>query len=191
MNRGPGGKQPLMRDTVNPSNGSPQTMIFPENYEGVDKDGVSLAKRPKGMEQVLRERGLLELLERKHGNGKVVGICGKCKLSQAARDLALKEAKARQDKIEGSGLEGLNSRGVSQLEESDLTRAEDCCMQRVLALQKDFKEEKPLLQVVIEEAGHKCLFLPKFHCELNPIEMVWGQAKRREYSHPNFFFACH
>ncbi|KAF9456284.1 hypothetical protein BDZ94DRAFT_1178041, partial [Collybia nuda] len=27
--------------------------------------------------------------------------------------------------------------------------------------------------------NNKCFFLPNFHCELNPIEMVWGQAKRR------------
>ncbi|TFK57758.1 hypothetical protein BDN72DRAFT_782883 [Pluteus cervinus] len=37
--------------------------------------------------------------------------------------------------------------------------------------------EKPLLQIVIEQAGHKCVFLPKFHCELNPIELVWAQVK--------------
>ncbi|KAF8219024.1 hypothetical protein L208DRAFT_1344432 [Tricholoma matsutake] len=51
-------------------------------------------------------------------------------------------------------------------------------MQCVLSLQPDFRAEKPLLQLVIEKAGHKCFFLPKFHCELNPIEMVWGQAKQ-------------
>ena len=57
----------------------------------------------------------------------------------------------------------------------------DCCMQHVLSLEKDFLEEKPLLQLIIEKAGHKCLFLPKFHCELNPIEMVWGQAKQSKF----------
>jgi hypothetical protein len=29
---------------------------------------------------------------------------------------------------------------------------------------------QPLVQEVIEAAGHLCLFLPKFHCELNYIE---------------------
>lgn len=29
-------------------------------------------------------------------------------------------------------------------------------------------------------------FIPKFHCELNPIECVWGQAKRYTGSHTNF-----
>jgi transposase len=38
------------------------------------------------------------------------------------------------------------------------------------------------LQVLIEKRGHICLFLPKFHCELNPIEMVWAQIKRRKCS---------
>ncbi len=30
----------------------------------------------------------------------------------------------------------------------------------------------------LEDKGHTAYFLPKFHCELNPIERVWGQAKR-------------
>jgi hypothetical protein len=29
-----------------------------------------------------------------------------------------------------------------------------------------------MLEQVITQAGHLCLFVPKFHCELNPIEMV-------------------
>jgi len=29
-----------------------------------------------------------------------------------------------------------------------------------------------MLETLIKEAGHECIFLPKFHCELNPIEMV-------------------
>lgn len=54
-----------------------------------------------------------------------------------------------------------------------------CCMWKVLLEQTDFLTEKPLLQIVIEAAGHKCYFLPKFHCELNPIEMYWGWVKNR------------
>ncbi|KAF9494269.1 hypothetical protein BDN71DRAFT_1393551 [Pleurotus eryngii] len=51
-------------------------------------------------------------------------------------------------------------------------------MQHVLSLQSDFHNEKPLLQLIIKQAGHKCVFLPKFHCNLNPIEMVWSQLKQ-------------
>ena len=29
-----------------------------------------------------------------------------------------------------------------------------------------------MLKTLIKEAGHECILLPKFHCELNPIEMV-------------------
>jgi transposase len=53
-------------------------------------------------------------------------------------------------------------------------------MCKILENQEDFKSEKPLLQIIIEGAGHKCYFLPKFHCELNPIEMYWGWAKTHE-----------
>jgi hypothetical protein len=60
-----------------------------------------------------------------------------------------------------------------------------CCMYRVLSLQEDFATEKPMLQRYIESRGHVCMFLPKFHCELNPIEMLWGFAKYCES--PIFF----
>jgi len=34
-----------------------------------------------------------------------------------------------------------------------------------------------MLETLIKEAGHECLFLSKFHCELNPIEMVCSLFK--------------
>lgn len=37
---------------------------------------------------------------------------------------------------------------------------------------------KSQLQEEIEGLGHGCDFLPKFHCELNPIERVWAKSKR-------------
>ena len=34
-----------------------------------------------------------------------------------------------------------------------------------------------MVERFISSRGHECLFLPKYHCELNPIERVWGRAK--------------
>ena len=48
-----------------------------------------------------------------------------------------------------------------------------CCMARLLSQQDDFCNQMSMLEQLIWDAGHECLFLPKFHCELNPIEMVW------------------
>ena len=47
-----------------------------------------------------------------------------------------------------------------------------CCMARLLSQQEDFKIQTSLLETLIRESGHYCIFLPEFHCELNPIEMV-------------------
>jgi hypothetical protein len=126
------------------------------------------------MEQVLRERGLLDVLNaaaQKRKNGSTaLGICRECTKSQKARDL---EAKARREGLDAEEAEG---EGAFE-DDDDNNRPADCCMQRALECQPDFKAEKPLLQVLIEKRGHICLFLPKFHCELNPIEMVWAQIK--------------
>ncbi|KAF8587926.1 hypothetical protein K439DRAFT_1336608 [Ramaria rubella] len=72
-------------------------------------------------------------------------------------------------------------KGLRQvLEERDVLQpgtSSTCCMRKCLSEQADFKAEKPLLQITIEAAGHRCYFLLKFHCELNPIEMYWGWTK--------------
>jgi hypothetical protein len=49
---------------------------------------------------------------------------------------------------------------------------EGCCMARLLSKQDDFRLQRSLLEEKITGRGHLCVFLPKFHCELNPIEMV-------------------
>jgi hypothetical protein len=49
---------------------------------------------------------------------------------------------------------------------------ERCCMAWLLSKQDDFVNQVLMLKTLIKDAGHECIFLPKLHCELNPIEMV-------------------
>ena len=105
MNVNPGGKQPVMRDGW--WGGKPQRMHY------------NLGKIPKGMRQILEERGV-------------------------------------------------NTRGM---------KAEQ--MREVLGSHPDFKNEKSSIErFLLEERKHIVYMLPKYHCELNPIERVWAQAKR-------------
>ena len=53
----------------------------------------------------------------------------------------------------------------------------DCYGRRILSLQPDFLAQKSALVEIIENAGHVCIFFPKFHCELNFIERDWEAAK--------------
>ena len=50
--------------------------------------------------------------------------------------------------------------------------SQNCCMARLLSQQEDFVNQESMVETLIKGAGHECLFLPKFHCELNPIEMA-------------------
>lgn len=52
-----------------------------------------------------------------------------------------------------------------------------CCAWYVLSQQPDFLEQRPWLQEVVEDLGFNIMFYPKYHCELNWIEMIWGWAK--------------
>ena len=68
-----------------------------------------------------------------------------------------------------------NKRGF--VDEVDTTRT-GCCLRRIVSLQPDFVEQITRIEEYINERGHICIFLPKFHCELNWIEMFWGAVKR-------------
>lgn len=74
----------------------------------------------------------------------------------------------------------LNERGIN----TATLRADD--MRTLLSYHEDFLTEKTQVEHYVEERGFKCLFLPKFHCELNPIERVWGQSKVYCRAYTNF-----
>ena len=50
-------------------------------------------------------------------------------------------------------------------------------MRIILAYHEDFRNEKNALDHFLSQQGHTAVYLPKFHCELNGIERVWGHSK--------------
>ena len=66
----------------------------------------------------------------------------------------------------GVGGRGINTKRVN---------ADD--MRVVVTNHEDFQTEKTIIEHYLVNRGHLVYFIPKFHCELNPIERVWGQAK--------------
>jgi hypothetical protein len=54
-----------------------------------------------------------------------------------------------------------------------------CCCRRVLFSEPDFATADSLIKETCRERNYDVLFLPKFHCELNPIEQCWGYVKQR------------
>jgi hypothetical protein len=49
---------------------------------------------------------------------------------------------------------------------------ERCCLAHIFSKQHDIINQVSMLEELITKASHHCVFLPKFHCELNMIEMV-------------------
>lgn len=54
----------------------------------------------------------------------------------------------------------------------------------VLGECKDFKEEKSILEDWVGKKNHTFLFLPRFYCELNPIELTWCWLKQKLRADP-------
>lgn len=67
--------------------------------------------------------------------------------------------------------------------EDDMVRAE------LLSIVKRHKThyETYVIDDIAQAAGHKVLRLPPYHCELNPIELVWAQVKGFVASHNKSF----
>lgn len=137
MNLGPGGAKPCMRDGWYMRDGQKitQSMVFPQDHP-------TNPGQPKGMKEVLRERGMWR-------NGLLL-LCRNAKCS---------------------------------------IEATSCCATRIMSLQPDFQAQRSLVQETIEAAGHLCIFLPKFHCELNFIEFFWGAVKKYLREHCDYSYS--
>jgi hypothetical protein len=59
----------------------------------------------------------------------------------------------------------------------------------LLANQPDFSEQQEWLREIVESRGHIIDYYPKFHCECNFIERIWGLSKvytRKNLSNGDF-----
>ena len=59
-------------------------------------------------------------------------------------------------------------------------------MRKEIATHPDFSSEKTKVEHYVNSRGHAFLFIPKYHCELNPIERCWSQAKRYTRAYCNY-----
>ena len=50
---------------------------------------------------------------------------------------------------------------------------------------EDLKIQKTILEEYVEQRGHLCLYYPKYHCELSPIERVWCHSKKHTRAYAN------
>jgi hypothetical protein len=63
-----------------------------------------------------------------------------------------------------------------------------CCAEKIMSLQEDFRTQKSILEETIKSAGHRCMFYPKFHPELNYIEYFWASTKHYTRNHCSYNF---
>jgi len=65
----------------------------------------------------------------------------------------------------------------------------NCCAINKLAHEPDFVAQASMLEEAFDGSPHILDLLPKFHPEFNPIENVWGMAKRYCREHCDYTFA--
>ena len=62
-------------------------------------------------------------------------------------------------------------------------------MREEISSHPDLKNGDQDREHFLNSKGHSCIFLLKFHCDLNSIERCWGQAKRYTQAHCNYTIA--
>ncbi len=65
-----------------------------------------------------------------------------------------------------------------------------CCAWHTLQSERDFQQKRTWLTETVQNRGHSVLYLPKFHCELNPIEMFWAFVKGKARAECGYTFAA-
>jgi len=175
MNLGPGGKQPVIRDTefYSADGRHHQSMVFQRGdivWETNEPIPEGLIGKPKGMKRILQERSLW-----------TAGLKKQCH---------------RKKKDKGSHTLGFGDRLFEETIQEYEARTADCCETgkgccalRILEVQTDFQEEKSMLETIIVEAGHEVIFYPKFHCELNYIEYYWAYLTRYARTNCRYSFS--
>lgn len=58
-------------------------------------------------------------------------------------------------------------------------------MREKLNTYSDFSTQKNILEELVESESHICLYFPKYHCELNPIERNRCHAKKQARQYVN------
>jgi len=75
------------------------------------------------------------------------------------------------------------AKGIGQNESTDVSKhagwtdGKACCLTFLLSEQGDFKEQQNAIQELVVSRGHFCIFLTKYHPELNFIERYWSRVK--------------
>ena len=62
--------------------------------------------------------------------------------------------------------------------EADGSGYSKCCATYVASKEPDFLAQKSYLAETVENEGFNIMFYPKYNCELNYIELVWGWIQR-------------
>ena len=70
-----------------------------------------------------------------------------------------------------------NRKNVFSLKDDSYELTIECCGRYRLSQEPDFLAQKEWLREEIEGRGHQIIYYPKFHCELNYIEMIWAYVK--------------
>src|SRR5882724_1386322 len=192
MNIKAGGKQRSLHPTIIPVSNPPpkpgkcdtcgdiQEFSYPTDHPNADFRG-----KPKGICAIVMECTSVwdALCEASGSERQVKNICSMCKASQVEKDCLAHVA--AMESTEGNVTVGDGTLGVPK------ATHRYCCVTGTLSQQQDFLDEKPFIQTYIEAQGHICMFLPKFHCELDPIEMYWGWAKHSECLHYHIVHYVH